>query len=158
MTFDLPFLWSPALSCTEALLPCTFLFSHTGQPGCWGWQRPDRNTNTLIVSKRFSNLAISLNHLHPCVQCATSAAWSHWSGEKIINDVRKQEVITVGCNLIPIMYVESPTCALRRKERPLRSPLMSDSDGLWWPCGQSGMKGGQRGEVTGGGGVHSERR
>lgn len=52
-------------------------------------------------------------------QDSTSAAWSHWSGEKIINDVRKQEVITVGCNLIPIMYVESPTCALRRKERHL---------------------------------------
>lgn len=43
----------------------------------------------------------------------------------------KQEVIKVGCNLIPIMNDESPTRAVRKREVPGRSPLISDSDRLW---------------------------
>lgn len=31
--------------------------------------------------------------------------------------MQNDEVIVVGCNLILIMYAESPTFALRRKER-----------------------------------------
>lgn len=62
-----------------------------------------------------------------------------WSGERVIHkeedDVWKQEVIKVGCNLIPIMNDESPTRAVRKREAPGRSPLISDSDRLWWPCG-----------------------
>lgn len=122
MTSNPPFLWSPVLSCTEAPLPCTSPSSHTGQPGYWGWQRPDRNTNTFIISKHFfltwpsaSTIFDHVQSVHP--QESTLAAWKHWSGEE---DVQKEEVIVVGCHLIPIMYVESPTCALRRKDRWLQ--------------------------------------
>ncbi len=80
-----------------------------------------------------------------CVQPqdSTTAAQCHWSG--VINeeeDVRKQEVIMVGCNLIPISCVMNLLHVHSGGAR--RSPLISDSDRLWWPCGQSGRKGGRK--------------
>lgn len=66
MTSYPPFLWSPALSCTEALLPCTSLSSHTGQPGYWELQQPDRDTNTFIIPQCSILLGLidMFTHLH----------------------------------------------------------------------------------------------
>lgn len=148
MTFDLPFLWSPALSCTGALLPCTFLSSHTGRPGYWGWQQPDRNTNIHYFKTMFQIWgwdSIIFTQVQP--QDFATAAKCHWSGERVINEeegvVQKQEVIMVGCNLIPISCMMN--LVYSGGGRLQRSPLISDSERLWWPCGQSGRKGRREG-------------
>lgn len=99
------------------------------------------------------------------LQDTNTVAYCHWSAERVITeeeeDVRKQEVIMAGCNLIPIMYDESPMCTQEEGDyrHAWRSPLICDSwETLSDTWTEERKERGRRGEVTRGGRVHSERR
>lgn len=88
-------------------------------------------TQTLFIICCFSILVlIIIPHVQP--RDSATAAEGHWSGERVINkeeeDVRKQEVIMVGCNLIQIRCMTN----FKQSARGRLQRCREDTSDLWF--------------------------